>query len=375
MQTTIAWLDRLRGASSDIQATYHRVVVPGFTPLEMNECIIAAQGIGPMPSILSRSSPEVLSQLRLPEIPSQSAGGLTNRQLIAELSAILSIALDRRIEILQETSIDVAPLRKIIFLPYNQAIDRTILAPLPGGECARVQTLLASIAGLGEMDAETIGAAATLLHGALLLFDRDLGAAYTLLVGGIEVLSRAYGDPPSAWSEWDQAADWDRFIVESALNDVQAASLRTQLMHDRHLRLKATFRSYASQTLPDSFWEKSWPEWMWGVNANRAEWTEGTQIGARLVADFLPRDRELIARALGRSYDVRSGVVHKGKWIRPMELILPPAGYVEGNAPLPFAVLRSMLSELIKAEIEARSTGIELPELQLILGPFPPGDL
>jgi hypothetical protein len=367
MQAIAAWVTRVRGQASELTGMFLRVVVPGLRPIAIDNCFLGAQPLGSVPAVLARSSPESLSQLRILESRSYAGNLHAQRQLVTELSGLLSLALDRRVEIHQEFSVNVPQLNRIIFMPYDQAVDRTVLGPLPGAECSKIEDLLSLTAGLREPHSVVIGAAVTLFHGALLLFDRDLRAAYALLVAGLEILSREYGTPPSDWLAWDAAANWDEFIREMALTAEQAASLRERLMRDRQLRLKATFRTYAANRLPDSFWSEPWVEWMYGVNANEGRWTEPTQLPSRTVCDFLPRDRSMLAQALGHTYDTRSGIVHRGDLISVFETVTPASGELPADKPLPFAVLRATLAALIKLEVATHATSPGLPEVRIVV--------
>jgi hypothetical protein len=320
---------------------------------------------------LRGSAPEAVSLIWFADTDVAPAGLHHRQRLSAELAALLSVSINRRVNVPQEVSVSVPQISRVLWMPYQQMVDREVLGPIPEDARTRIEQCLRAVGGLVDHDAEVIGAAASLHHGALLLFDREPRAGYALLVAGIETLSRHYGAPPTSWSDWDEAGSWDEMFQKTGFDSSHAAAVREKLMLNRQLRLKATFRSYASTRLPDTFWQKPWREWMWGVNANEARWTDATTLPERTVGDFLSPDRRALARALGHSYDVRSGFIHQGDWYHILEFVTPPNGHLNADIPLPFAVLRSILGELIHTELNARTQGGPLPDLQLQRSPAP----
>ena len=224
-------------------------------------------------------------------------------------------------------------------------------------------------AQLASLDGDVESAITTAIHlhyGAVLLFDRDLAAAYTLLIAGLETLSRQFGKPPTAWADWDKSPVWDKFITRQKLTPEQAGALRTELLRDRQIRLKQTFVNYVADRLPGDFWEMPWQDYMYMIDAGQGTWGEGSWQEERIVADYLPRDREVLKKALKASYDARSSFVHSGQRIVNKYGQLRSLAYLnDGDQPLGFAVLRSILTAIIFLELEQNAVPYELPDMLL----------
>jgi hypothetical protein len=368
MKALIAWLDRLATVTPEDGLVQHlfRVVVPGLEPLDVANWLLSIDPQGPLPSDLRASTPESASAIRLLDLPGRENSLPERHRLGADLACLITLALDRRAVIPNDVAINIPQLGTVVFQPVAQIIDRGVLGPLPSPPKSRLEAYLSAIAGLGEDDQATIGAAASMYHGAVALIDHDARAAYTLLVSGLEVLSRQYGSPPEDWTDWEESAAWDAFAAAQLLTPDQAAALRSHLMDSKQLRLKATFRSYAASRLTEAFWAKPWEEWIYGVRANDGQWLPATPLTARTMADILPGDRNGLRRALGLSYDLRSAVVHRADWVELISLALQPDLPLNLSRPLPFAVLRTILAELIWLEVSARSSPRPLPDFQLL---------
>jgi hypothetical protein len=368
MKALIAWLDRLATLTPehDFVESKFQVTVPGFEPLDISNWLLSVDPKKLLPHDIRASCPESLSLIRLLDIPGHESSISERHRLGADLACFISLALDRKVVIPHEIGISVPQLNEPIFLPVIQVIDRGALGPLPDDPKGRLQIYLTAVFGLGKDDLAVIGAAASVYHGALVLFDRDARAAYTLLIAGIEVLSRQYGSPPTDWTNWEQSASWETFITSQKLTTNQAGALRKMLMKDKQLRLKATFCNYAASGLSDRFWDKPWQEWIYGLMPNDSQWLPATPLPFRIVADLLPKDRIGLRKALGLSYDLRSAVVHQADWVEILSLAQPPVPATDLNRPLPFAILRAILAELIWIEISAHSTPRQLPDFQLL---------
>ena len=109
--------------------------------------------------------------------------------------------------------------------------DRVLLAPVESNARKIDEQLtrhLSILTGLADEDASVLISALDMHYGACLLLDRDLAsAAYTLLVAGIEALSRRFGQPPGDWRDWDQADRWDRICESAGLRRDQSDAVRT----------------------------------------------------------------------------------------------------------------------------------------------------
>lgn len=210
-----------------------------------------------------------------------------------------------------------------------------------------------------------LGAAAKLHHSAVEVFENDLRAAYLLSVAGIEVLSREFGCPPGDWTAWEGSEVWEETFASAALSEDQRNAMRSRLMSDKQLRLKATFREYASTRIPDSFWDEPWESWMYPYNASEGRWDAPHVIESRVMGDILSRNRGLLSRLLGRAYDTRSGLVHRGALLAIVDSAIPLAATTDPERPLPFPVLRSILRCLIRTELETHGKAAPLPSIRL----------
>lgn len=76
------------------------------------------------------------------------------------------------------------------------------------------------------------------------------------------------------------------------------------------------------------------------------------------------KTREL-SKALKQSYAARSGYVHSGNPIDFVTSLLWAGNKVEPDAPLPFAILRSILVELIDAKLDSLASPYELPDVRI----------
>jgi len=132
------------------------------------------------------------------------------------------------------------------------------------------------------------------------------------------------------------------------------------------LQLKATFREYASNRVPDTFWDKTYDEWMYAIDITTGLPRDPPHCEGVRIRDILQKDRSGLARALGKSYDLRSRFVHQGHWLGLPDLVLPHGAVVAWDSPLPFNVLRLLLAELVRAEFAARSSPADLPDFSIL---------
>lgn len=361
------WIKRLQStAPNDIQPYLRRLSVPGIKGLELANCFFAAKPLGPTSEIINGDYPAILSELRLLDSPNITGSIAEPQSLNAALGALLTLALDRRVEVINEVPIDIPQLNKRIFMPVAHIIDLEALGPISDNACSTVEEYIRLVIGLNNKDVQVIGAATGVYHAALLIFDRDLSAAYTLLVAGIEILSREYGTATSMWADWEDHESWDSFIVAEQLTTNQAVALRKKLLSNRQIRLRATFRNYTTDRLPAYFWSKDVVDWTYGINANENRWTEASPSKSYHIRDVLTEDRIALSKALGRSYDLRSGIVHSGQDVPFLEQLMIGQAPSGADQPLPFAMLRHILSELIKLELRERSEAVDLPDIKIM---------
>lgn len=366
MESLAAWLTRLAGAKpNDLVRTVLRIFIPGQAVMNFDDWLMTTEQPTAVPLGFRGSYPESMALLAYPDEAGYAQNAVHHHRLSADIAAAMSVALERRIEIPYEIAARADGLDTMTFMPFGGMTDRGITGPLPSDPLSPVAEIFRQIAGLAKDELASIGSAAAMFHGALLLHDKDIRSAYTLIVAGIEALSRQYGQPPSNWYAWELHGEWDAFTIAYGLSEDQADALRERLMTNHQFRLKATFRSYASSRLRSSFWEQPWVEWMYPFRMPQGQWAAPEKLHEGRVCDFLPTDRVDLSRALGRSYDLRSSYVHKGTWFGPLELTLNPAAPVDVARPLPFAVLRAILRELILVELAEHTRGGSLPGVQL----------
>lgn len=307
--------------------------------------------------------PEALSTVHW---ASKSADGRFD-DFPSHLGAALTLVCDRREEVIDELPMRIEGTNRYIFLETGDVADKRLVSPLKIEDPTSAFTnLCVKLASLNQEAEVAITTAINLHYGAVLLFDRDLAAAYTLMIAGIETLSRQFGTPPTYWAAWDRAEHWDKFIRKNGLSAEQGTALREDLMKDRQLRLKETFVNYVLSRLPDAFWSTPWQDYLYAIDGGAGCWKEGDWRPASEMRDFLPEDKAILRNCLRRSYDARSSFVHAGQRIvsvvsQMRELIAPASG----DRPLAFAVLRSILTALIFVELDDNSRSYELPEILL----------
>lgn len=370
MKSLIAWLHRLTAVTADPgpEISYFRVAVAGVDPLDVENWLLSIDPQGPLGYDLRATGPESWSIMRVPDLPQREVNLHDRHRLGADLACLLSLALERRVVVPNDLAVYIPQLEKVIFQPVAQVVDQGILGPLPTDAMRRLNAYLSAVAGLSLEDQGFIGDASSAYHGALLLFDREPRAAYTLLVAGIEVLSRRYGLPPTEWINWEESSDWDAVFAVQGLTTEQASAIRDKLMQDKQLKLGATFRNYASSRLGDDFWNRPLDQWISGIDANTGLWLPPTNVKSCHIADFLSFDRNGLRKSLGQSYALRSSVVHDANWVELMTLAQPPAPPTKISRPLPFPILRAILAELIWLEISSHSTPASLPNFKLLRG-------
>jgi len=378
MNELFDWLDRLealavRAQTEPVAITehLHRVFAP--SRLDFDEFLVRVED-GRQEAYAFGALPGHLSVLAWPD--EEPAGGTLGDQAIAaQIGGLLTLATNRRVQV---AASDIVLTREgstnRVFLPTNSVLDRGLSAPITVDPRSELKTLLEAVYGLAAEDRETISAAIELHYAATLLINVDPNAAYALVVAGLERLSRRYGDVPVDWRDWEHAPRMDLAFEELALSDDQIARLRAEMLADRHLRLRHTFASYASERLTDEFWSLEMDDAVPGIEMT----PDGSAIfrGVGLaqpipISKLVPSDRAVLRRRLLRSYDARSSYVHEG---RRREAAAATVGEIVGREgaptePLAFAGLRMILRELVLAELAQRSTGRDLPPPVMRHGP------
>lgn len=364
------WLSDLTRAIENeaaLRASHHRVVEPGSRPLA-GPGLVRHQPVGPVAR--PGQPPEYMSVMGF-FVPTGTDYGMNNVELARSLGAQLTYLLDRRIDVLTELPIAMeGKPEDLTFLPISGVPDRALLAPIET-DYESIDDLLrrslALLAGMDDGDAEVVAAALDMHYGACLLLDRDIASAYTLLVAGIETMSRRFGSPPQNWSDWDQARRWEAFSTDAGLDEDQVGKLQSALMMDRQLRLNETFATYASERLPDSFWEADWRDWLYTLTMPTGVFTGG-EWSTRPVAELVPQDRLELKRALKRTYVARSGFVHSGDRTVDLQGEMLAQAAPDRVQRLSFPALRLVLKALIEVELQERTTSpFSMPELVFTL--------
>ncbi|WP_157360706.1 hypothetical protein [Amycolatopsis thermoflava] len=296
---------------------------------------------------------------------------LKDAELGASIGAVLTLLTDRRIEILEElpASMEGEP-EHVTFISYTSVFDRRLVAPVEVVDFdATLRKFLGKLISIPEERRTAVAAALDLHYGSALLFEKDLSAAYTLAIAGIEALSRAFGAPPSDWSDWDQSATWDKFSRRHKLPPELYDALKAKLMKNQHLRLKETFAQYGSYRLPDDFWDDEWNEWIYNVRMPDGVYDGGDWSSRKRVRDYLTADREVLRAALRRSYDARSGFVHTGnRTVNTSSELYSKIHASTDDRPLSYACIRSILSKILREEIDKHADTADLPDVTLTHG-------
>lgn len=367
MSTLRDWLYKIKEESEkdepQLGFNYGRLVSPGFEPLDHQGFIrLEAQGIVDR----AGSSPEALSVSQWFDTEQNTISDLPSL-----ISASLTLLADRRIEILPEIANRIEGTDRLLFLPYSAIPDKRLISPSQYPiDDGSIRKLFTQVGSLSTEDDRIITQALSLHYASVLLFDKDLPAAYALLVAGLEALSSRYGDQRTEWSDWDMAEMWDAFIKRQKLNDQQAEALRAKLIKDKKMRLGDTFAKYVSSSLPKTFWTNASSIYTYSADASSGKWAPGRWEDGPSFSKLVPEDRDIVYKALRKSYEARSNYVHEGKRsITPQLQIAGLSDMMTGDQPVPFALLRTMLTSLIKLELANRATtDFTLPDIRMTHG-------
>lgn len=367
MEAIASWLKRIKGATaeSNLQATVFRTIFFGEQALDLDNWLMNFDPQGSIHNTPHSLGSESWSLLRLPDVAQQETKLHERHRLGADLAAAISLALGRRVVIPNDLAISIPGVPKPFFQPVSHVVDRSILGPLGPGVRERLGEVFTAIHGLPDEDLVVIGAATSAHHSALLLFDKEPRVAYTLLVAGIETLSRRYGVPPTDWESWNESGRWTHLFSALQLQPPQISAIRDHLMKDRQLRLGATFQHYAATRPPDEFWQQSVDAWVSAFDASTGQWLAPSMSSTHRVSDFVPEDRSQLRKALARSYGLRSSVVHEAEWIELLTIAGPIGSAPRRDQALSFPAMRLLLSELIRLELFTHSLCAELPDVRL----------
>lgn len=369
MKNLAEWITRLQRVNEDPKALmemeehYFRAITPGFKPLELKDCLLGTNAIGKLQPRPGDSTPLVSTLIRFMDVKKENPDPLSH-SIIEDIAALLTLSTNRRVDISPELTFkEENNPEKVTFLGYGDAVDWSLVGPIVEPAAKPFLNLLSKVASLSEPHLSTIGTACQLHYGAAILCGRDVRSAYLLLVAAIEVLSRQYGLPPKNWEQWEDHQKWEKFMASLEFSEAQRESLKNQLLSDKHLKLKATFKHYAASRLPDAFWDEDWKGWSYTTNITLGQWTDVKLQHSLKVRDFISDDREFLEQLLGVSYDLRSGLVHKGDKFTTFDAAIYTNTHLEPKKHIPFASLRAILVALIKAELDQYSSEISIPQI------------
>lgn len=268
------------------------------------------------------------------------------------LGGLLTLVSNRMCEVVSEIPPNGSTgLRS--FLPVAGTIDSQLGAPMPEWEDidSGFRDALARLTSLPTEAATAVSAAIHLHYCASLLLTRDMAGAYALVIAGLETLAMSFGSPPTSWEDWDQAESWDEFFADQQLSEEQAGAFRERLIRDKHMRLAETFATYATDTLPDGFWDEGVSDYVWGVQGETGEIIEGAWMPERRRDPRFGANRDLTKKAFKKAYQVRSQFMHAGK--RAISFSDDIFGQAPGRerTVLSFAQARAALRRLILVEL------------------------
>jgi hypothetical protein len=232
------------------------------------------------------------------------------------------------------------------------------------------EDLLSRLYGMSASDQEVIGAAIELHYASAILFDLEPNAAYALAVAGIERLSQAYGSSEPEWLWWEEASRLDSAFSAIGLTEGQRTALRTELLKDKHLRLRQTFASYVIRTLRDDFWALEIDDFVPGIvmSADGVSTFAGMNAsGAIPITNLVPTDESTLRRRLLACYDSRSSYVHDGKGA---PAVMSTTEQLIGQAAkrtdrIEYVGARTILRYLIGLEVEKRGSLRTLPNIKM----------
>lgn len=354
-------LTATNGACFDIP-----LIGPGANLPAETEGIVGIIPQSVLPPQIGDSHPKHLAFIRLLDLSEGQRNVLQLRALTTELGAALTFVTGRRMEVRHTISAKQEGAPETAFMGYDGIFDSRLQGPPHSNFTSSLNVFLSKLESLPDEHVTALGAALNLHYAATLLFDRDLSAAYVLLVSGIEVLSRAYGLPPERWEEWDQSQHWNTWMEEIGIEGPQREALIARLLKDRQLRLGETFATYASTGLRPSFWDVDLDGWVYGINLPAGTHGEPEKPSSRKIRDCIDKDPIVLKRALKRSYEARSGFVHSGNPLTFLNSLLFLGNKIRADSPLPFAILRSILVELIEAKLEEVCLSNELPDVRVV---------
>jgi hypothetical protein len=364
MRSIAEWLTRLHdltpAASKEVLA---RLTVPGANGIHLTNAILGLEPLHQPPRRPGETHPTTIVLLRYLDEKPKATNLPASFSITTDLAALLTLAANRRIEAAPEFTVGIDGHPGTYFLGYATLADRMLHSPPSEQTTTTFLGYLSRIPSLDPRTLETLSAATHLHYGSANLAHTDIRSAYVLAVAGIEVLSRAFSTPDTTWDAWDGAARWNQLFTETHLTPEDQERVRHLLLADKQLQLKHTFCTYAAQQLPDTFWEDTWEEATYSIELPAGTLNPTPHIRTFRISDLIPHDRQLLTNDLKRTYDLRSGIVHRGHDLDLFETALRPGLERRSPAPLPYALLRTVLARLIQTELLTRGQPTPLPNI------------
>jgi hypothetical protein len=324
-----------------------RVLLPGLADVDA-EGLFRIYSYGPPQQRVSRK-PEVPGVVQWMQVGSAAEIDA----MPASVGAFLTVALDRRVEVVPEVGLQQEGRPETLFVGYADVIDPRLASPVGRFVDETCLPLAEGLLGLPEAESDVISRAMQLHYAAVLICESDLAAAYTLVVAGLETLTELV--PRSQdWLSWDAAQHWDKLFEQQSLSTAQRSAIRVALMKDKHIRLRQTFAEFVVESVPQDFWSESFDHYAYVIEGDR--YVEGTWETSGPMAGLLTNDRTQLVKRLKLTYDARSRHVHSGvarSYIEQAFWMMPSAS--AAHLPIPFAALRSMLRWIIIARIRDSS--------------------
>jgi len=355
-----SWLDGLSAGIANsskknpvrLSNRAQRGLFPGFGPVDI-EGVVRAYAMGqPMQQFGKKPEvPSIVQWMQMPE--TNSLDGLPS-----SIGALLTLAADRRIEVIPESTIKYEDQPETLFVGYADSLDPRLRSPVPDDLDTRLIGFAERLLGMPADATDVILRAMNLHYASVLVFESSVDAAYTLAVAGIEALAERQKSDDS-WETWDQAPHWDKKFRAIGLTDEQGTAIRTLAMKDRRTHLSQGFVDYVISNLPEEFWTEPFVYATYqieGGNYTGGSWSDPFKMSERLA-----RDELTLSKRLKLTYGARSRHVHSGA---PTGSFADQAFWIVGNdsdsRAYPYAVVRSMLRWLLIDEI-SRYVPAELP--------------
>lgn len=358
-------VERMRhvGSLDGLTPRQFRLIVPLASQFELEQALARSVPITGGPLDETPGVPfQGLQLLEWLDDPSIEINDLQNHATGVDLSAILAMAIGRRVSFAHEASFGPQESNLVAFMPIGDMYDFALFGPAMPDHAERFRRLVNAIVALDDRRAEALGSAMRKRNAACCLIDSDPSLAYAILVIAIETLSREFGNPPTDWESWEQAENWDRFLLDHQIGGAKATAIKVKLIADKPLRLRRTFTAYAMDRLTPRFWDKSYVRYRphFHIDGENISYKGVVEDGRLPISDFVPEDRDERKKQLDRSYDFRSKVFHEGVIMEPIQLLRVPWP----KRALSFAGLRCVLDELIWKEVEESPIAdFEIPAL------------